>query len=494
MKTLSAPPGAKRLIDSLRNLGYDCSTAIADLIDNSLAAEATEVSVDIFPKAGQIPAHVIIADNGHGMDQDGLHEAMRFGAFQEYQEDDLGKYGLGLKTASLSQCKVMTVLSRPRKSGGGIAKRTMMRWDLDYVFQKDTWEVQVPESNELKAWENTALDSPLAKKNGTVVLWTDLEKTHSGLSSESASRRERDLGVLIAEVELHLRMVFHRFLQGAVPGRKKLVLTVCGKKVEAWDPFCAKEKATVELEPLKFQVSKYFPEAADKRGQIILHPFILPREDEFSSREAHKDAAGPRNWNYQQGFYYYRNNRLLQSGGWSNLRTPDEHNKLLRIVVQFPPNLDTSFSLNITKMKAHFPPEIREEVKTAISKWAVESRAVYSRGPKVSTKSKATVEAEQRAAAASRPALKIGGMSFAIGGTPSKELSVIVDRKTGDIRVTVPFRHESAKLFEKLTGKKGDLKLACRALITVLVAVQEGKLRATDIPMNAIRRGLKRIL
>ena len=118
MKKVKAPPGARRLIESLRSLGYECSTAIADLIDNSIAAQASEVYVDIYGQDGTRPPHIVIADNGHGMDRDELHEAMRFGAFQEYSADELGKYGLGLKTASLSQCRILTVASKAKATQG----------------------------------------------------------------------------------------------------------------------------------------------------------------------------------------------------------------------------------------------------------------------------------------------------------------------------------------------------------------------------------------
>jgi hypothetical protein len=491
MKIEQAPPGAKRLIESLKNLGYDCATAIADLIDNSLAAEASEVVVDIEPREGNIPAHIIISDNGNGMDREALLEAMRYGAHQEYQEDDLGKFGLGLKTASSSQCRALTVLSRANKTAGA-SRKAIMRWDLEHVAKTDGWEVHVLDNGDLKPWEIKAFESPVSARSGTTVLWSSLEDTLSGLSVQTPERRERHLAALIDEVELHLRMVFHRFLQGLVPGRKRLSLTLCSKQIEPWDPFCAREKERRELTPLRFSVGKHFPEATEKRGQVIVHPFIMPREDQFSNKDAHKDAAGPKGWNAQQGFYYYRNNRLLQSGGWSNLRAPDEHTKLLRIAVDFPSSLDNSFSLNITKMKAHFPSEIREEVKANVSRWINEARKVYDRGPKRRSR-KSSPDAPETEIP-DRPSIKLGGVSFSLGVTPSKQLSVIGDRKTGELRVTVPFKHNGARLFDKVSGLKGNLKRACTALIIVLEAVQSGRIRPEEIPVDAIRRSMRRFL
>jgi hypothetical protein len=333
MKSVKAPPGAKRLIESLRNLGYECSTAIADLIDNSLAADASEISVEIFPRAGSIPAHIVIADNGRGMDADKLVQAMRYGAFQEYSEEDLGKYGLGLKTASLSQCTELTVASRPAKSRGGRAARNVAIWDLAHVYKTDDWDLLTPSFGELSGWKKKAIEQAVNRERGTVVLWSGLEEVHPLLCSTSSGSRDRYLAQLIDEVGSHLSMVFHRFMQGVSQDRPKVRMSVCGTPLKPWDPFCSQED-TKALDIFKQSVT--VPGSDSKKATVTMKPYILPREDEFSSREAWKEASGPRSWNSQQGFYFYRNNRLLQAGSWSYLRTPDEHTKLLRVAVNFP--------------------------------------------------------------------------------------------------------------------------------------------------------------
>src|SRR5947209_5706659 len=220
MRTVKATPGAKRLIESLRNMGYECSTAIADLIDNSIAAGASEVHVEIFGQQGSRPPAIVIADNGRGMDRDALHEAMRFGAFQEYAADDLGKYGLGLKTASLSQCRILTVSSKPKGSRDTRPRRSYARWDIEYVYGTDDWDLLTPSVEELEEWEADALNHEVARENGTVVLWTGLEDALPLLSAHEVRAREKFLATLIDEVSGHLRMVFHRFMQGAVRGRR----------------------------------------------------------------------------------------------------------------------------------------------------------------------------------------------------------------------------------------------------------------------------------
>jgi len=311
MKTLKTNPGAKRLMESLRNMGYDCSTAIADLVDNSVAAHASEIHIDIIPKQDSRPAAVVIADNGKGMDKEELHEAMRFGAFQEYSPGDLGKYGLGLKTASLSQCRTLTVSSKPKAGQGTRSRRNCMRWDIDHVYATDDWNLLVPSESELESWEKEYLNCLVTQENGTVVLWTNLDEALPLLSSDDKLNRERFLAHLIEEISGHIRMVFHRFMQGTVAGQRKLDIYVCGEKLVPWDPFCRSEK-TRELDIVKLPVISIEPDGSKLKGTVMVSPFILPRDDEFSSPVMWREASGPKNWNQQQGFYFYRNNRLLQ--------------------------------------------------------------------------------------------------------------------------------------------------------------------------------------
>ena len=386
MKTLKTNPGAKRLMESLRNMGYDYSTAIADLVDNSVTAGASEIYIeinpkqfaraDMIPKQEYRPASIIIADNGKGMSREELHEAMRFGTFQEYSSGDLGKFGLGLKTASLSQARVLTVFSKA-KSGSGIRPRPhYMRWDLDHIYETDDWNLLIPEENELQPWEVQALNHDISKENGTVILLTNLEGQLSLLSSSDDREREKYLARVIDDVSKHLRMVFHRFMQGNVPGHRKLNIYICGTLLEPWDPFCRSEKTT-ELDILRIPVILTEEDSSKIEKLVTVSPYILPREEEFSSYAAWKDASGPKNWNQQQGLYFYRNNRLIQAGGWSYLRAIDEHTKLLRVAIDFPSELDRTFTINITKMRAGIPADIREEISNNVSTWIKLARTRY---------------------------------------------------------------------------------------------------------------------
>lgn len=497
MKKVKAPPGAKRLIESLRNMGYECSTAIADLVDNSLAAGASEVHIEMFAQSGSQPAGVVIADNGHGMDRDQLTEAMRFGAFQEYSAEDLGKYGLGLKTASLSQCRNLTVSSKAKAKRDTRPRRYFMRWDLDYVYRTDDWDLLAPSIEELQRWEAEALTHDAAADNGTVVLWQGLEEALPLLTAQDVRAREKFLAFLIGEVGDHLRMVFHRFMEGAVTGRRKLNLYMCGQKLEPWDPFCRKE-STRELDILSVPLAS---RDLDSTTTVTISPFILPREDEFSSQKAWKDASGPRNWNAQQGFYFYRNHRLLQAGGWSNLRAADEHTKLLRVAVHFTRDLDRSFAINVTKMRARVPTEIRDQVRSALSKWAKDARERYDRGPAKraaagavqpsSAGAVATGAPPKKAAESAPPSVSVGPVSFARSNAPTHRLTVVDGSKPGQLKILIPQNHELSAVFE---ADGDDLLKLCMTAIGVLEAVYEQRMTRDRIPLESLRRALRKYL
>lgn len=343
-------PSAKRLIRSLRDMGYDFSTAIADLVDNSIEAGSTKVLIDVEFDGDN--SWVRISDNGLGMSLDQLQEAMRYGSERSYDnEKDLGKFGLGLKTASLSQCQKLIVASRKNGIGKNI---NAYCWDMDHVDATNKWEIIKVSKQELKF----VLNHHLENSSGTVVFWQRLDRILGYKHPYGDFAKKRLMGMCRA-LEEHLAMVFHRFLAGEVPGRKfKIVLN--GNTVEPWDPFARHEVKTQILEPISIQV-----EDEGKTGLIILEPYILPPQDDFSSRDSFNLASGPKKWNRQQGFYIYRANRLIQSGGWCGLKTIDEHLKLARIAVSFSPHVDNAFKINVSKMNVQLPEQIRDQIEIA---------------------------------------------------------------------------------------------------------------------------------
>lgn len=363
MSAIEVIPSAKRLIKSLRDMGYDFSQAVADVVDNSIEAKATIVAIDI--EFDGDDSWVRIADNGIGMKPDQLREAMRYGAERDYEVDDLGKFGLGLKTASMSQCQCLSVASRWNHDRADIAAYS---WDLAHIERTNRWEILPLDRNGL----GPAIRQPLKETTGTVVLWQRLDRILGYKHPYGEAARKR-LSQTCREIEAHLGMVFHRFLSGEVRG-KRIKLLLNGNEIRPWDPFCRSEPKTKALQSIRIAL-----EHEGVSGEVLFEPFVLPHQDDFSSPDAFRNASGPANWNQQQGFYIYRAGRMIQSGGWSSLRAPDEHTKLARVAVSFIPKLDEAFKINVAKMRVQMPPQIRDLVRDAIGPVVKLARETYDR-------------------------------------------------------------------------------------------------------------------
>lgn len=356
-------PSARRLIKSLRDMGYDFAQAVADVVDNSIEAGASLVAIDV--EFDGDDSWVRISDNGKGMTADELREAMRYGAEREYDDDDLGKFGLGLKTASMSQCQCLSVASRWNRNRADIAAYS---WDLDHIDRTNRWEILPLERNRL----GPAIRKPLKDTRGTVVLWQRLDRI-LGFKHPYGENARKRLFQMCRDIEVHLGMVFERFLTGK-SGRRKLKLMLNGNEVVPWDPFFESERKTRKLQAVTLSL-----EHEGVSGDVLLQPYILPHQDDFSSPDAFRLASGPANWNQQQGFYIYRAGRMIQSGGWSNLRAPDEHTKLARVAVSFAPKLDEAFKINVAKMRVQMPAQIRDAVRDAVIPVIKLARETYDR-------------------------------------------------------------------------------------------------------------------
>ncbi|BCP36839.1 hypothetical protein MINTMi198_22090 [Mycobacterium intracellulare M.i.198] len=362
----SVTPSAARLTDSLRDIGYDFSSAIADLVDNSITAEATEVNVVIeFDGAG---SRVFICDNGYGMTLNGLTEAMRFGSRRKYGRGDLGRYGLGLKTASLSQGRCITVVTRTAAGRRVIQTRQL---DLDLIAEFDDWLIIEPDRTEvIERARNLLEDAP-----GTVVIWEKLDRVVPGKNASGGWARRR-FEILQQRAADHLAMVFHKFLSGE-SGKEALVITVNGQKLVPWDPFARTEPATRELPEQVFEI-----EHGDAAGLVTLRRFVLPGRDQFSSPAGFERMSGPLKWNRQQGLYTYRAGRLVQWGGWAGIRGIDEHTKLARASLEFDTDLDEAFNINVAKMRVSLPSQLRHMIERPINEICSLADDVYRKSSK----------------------------------------------------------------------------------------------------------------
>lgn len=337
-----ASPGASELFESLRAFGYDLPTALADIIDNSISASARNIWVDLIwngPKS-----RIVIRDDGTGMSEDALRDAMRPGSLSPLEDraaNDLGRFGLGMKTASISQCRCLTVMSKP--FGGEISVR---RWDLDYIASTGTGEWRLLKGNELLSSEDQLLLDD--QEHGTILFWDHLDQLvgDAAANDDTAQKHFRERA---DAVKAHLAMVFHRFLRG----RNAVRLHLNGRRIEPWDPFL---EDTDKVDPLPAETLVADNEAVEVKA------FILPHHSRISP-EQHAGAAGPRGWNAHQGFYIYRNKRLLVAGDWLGLgMQKEEHFKLARIRIDLANSADLVWQIDVKKSRARPPASLRRDL------------------------------------------------------------------------------------------------------------------------------------
>lgn len=355
-------PSARRLIQSERWQQYEFPSAVAELIDNSIDADATEIVIKV--EFDGENSWVMVCDNGGGMPEDKLKEAMRYGSQNEYGERSQGKFGLGLKKASFSQCKHWLVATRNESPNNEIMARV---WDLDHVDKTNKWEIARTNPRTL----DPKVAEYLQNKTGTVILWQKLDRILE-YENPNTERARKKLTKMCRDLEEHLAMVFHRFISGEVLG-KKLKIILNENEIQAWDPYARNEKATKkDLEIIRIPL-----EFDGAHGEVIIEPYILPPKKAFSSSQAHTKAAGPNKWNQQQGFYIYRNDRMIQSGGWCRIRAPEEHIKLARFTINFSSKFDGAFKIDVSKMYVQLPPQIRKEIEEKTSPLVSYARKIY---------------------------------------------------------------------------------------------------------------------
>ncbi|WP_435278964.1 ATP-binding protein [Streptomyces sp. 1222.5] len=357
----SITPSAARLTESLRDIGYDFPAAVADLVDNSVSAGAEHV--DVFIEFDGPESYVLIADDGAGMSESALTEALRFGSRRDYEQGELGRYGLGLKTASLSQCRAVTVATRKSVKVPRLYVRTL---DLDVVSEADQWLVLKLGREGLPQRALTYL----TEGPGTVVIWDKLDRVLPESRPEGGWARRR-LDTLAKRTAAHLGMVFHRFLEGTTGGRR-LVITMNGEKIEPWNPFAPHEPARMELPSQRFEVT-----VGNISGTVQMSRYVLPAKEHFSSQEQFERMSGPLKWNRQQGLYVYRADRLVQWGGWNGIRGIDEHTKLARASLDFDTDLDGVFNINVAKVRVTVPVQLRQMLERPINELCSRADEAY---------------------------------------------------------------------------------------------------------------------
>ncbi len=360
---ISLPPLPSVLIESLRNIGYTMETALADIIDNSITAQASNVSVH-FEWCNGDP-WIATIDDGYGMSKETLFQAMRFGSNSPARErdlHDLGRFGLGMKTASISQCRRVTVCT---KQDNGIH---CCEWDLDMFVNSlsSEWMLRVLDDSEIA---NDLLLERLVQLNlfnvssGTVILWRKLDSVLMGTDSVCSESKFNDI---MDNARKHLETVFHRFLNPDYVG-KALKIDFNHTALKAYNPFGPSIPSRQELPLETINV---------EGGEIQIQPYILPHRSHVSQQE-YDSYAGEEGYLQNQGFYIYRNKRLIMKATWFRLIKKEELNKLIRVRIDIPNCLDHLWNININKSQV-FPPEVvRRQLKRIINKISGRGKRVF---------------------------------------------------------------------------------------------------------------------
>lgn len=348
--TTSAIPDAASMIETFRAIGYNIETAVADIIDNSISAAAKNIWVN-FEWIGA-NSWLSVKDDGLGMNGNELIQALRPGSknpLSERNSNDLGRFGLGLKTASFSQARKLSVISKKEKFAS-----VYWTWDLDFVKETSNWDlIKYLPDNEKFEMEISKL------KSGTIVIWNDIDRVVKDFRKDDTNALDKFLFIM-EQVKKHLAMVFHKFIE-----KNKINIFFQDQKVVAWNPFLQTETAT-----------QIFPEEIIQNGKVKIEGFVLPHKSKIT-QEQYKTAEGTKGWNEQQGFYIYRNERLLLAGDWLGLFRKEEHYKLTRIQIDLPNTLDEEWQIDIKKSIARPPFLFKEQIKAYALKVRTQAVEVY---------------------------------------------------------------------------------------------------------------------
>jgi hypothetical protein len=367
-------PSAARLIESLRDTGYTFTTAVADIVDNSVAATADQVHIALELQFDN-SAVLMIADNGTGMGEKALEDAMMYGSPLRPSPKSLGKFGMGLKTASTSFCRKLTVISRKADSDYAIRQ-----WDLDAVKDTDKWVLLEPELSEYGD-QIDFLEEVTGGGQGTLVIWENIDRLVR-MNSEGTARDQ--IKKFSSELEEHLSGVFYNFLVKENE-HADLSLRINNKAVEPWDPFCRwfnEGGATrVEIHRNKpFAVSRQIEGGEEEViGNFHVNVYILPNKTDLTDEEVKRSRYGLNN----QGFHVFREGRMIFSGGWPNrMFVKEPHLNLIRVELQFDHALDDYFQIDIKKSRIDLPKEIRDKLKKVITPARNEANRRYRHGSK----------------------------------------------------------------------------------------------------------------
>lgn len=334
MDTINTRPSAAPVIQALRSIGYNSQTAIADIVDNSVDAKSNYIHIEFEYDVGN--GSIRIEDNGIGMSDAELQKAMTIGSKDPRErraKEELGRFGMGLKTASFSFGKRLCVFT---KKDGIISERC---WDLDYVSDKNEWLLYKSIPSEI-----TDKIGQLKGNSGTIVFIDKLDRfcgcgTHKVLKQDSYFSK-------VKRIQKYLEMVFHVMLE------KGLIITINGNILHPWNPFSQGNPRRIEGEEQVIRVNKKL---------VRITPYVLPHPTTFNQVD-YKYAGGVKGWNDQQGFYIYRENRMVSFGDWFGMFPKDIVSELVRIKIEFTNDADDDWKIDVKKSTITIPDDAKQDL------------------------------------------------------------------------------------------------------------------------------------
>ncbi|EKD40941.1 MAG: hypothetical protein ACD_74C00109G0002 [uncultured bacterium] len=361
-------PDPLGLFQILAAVGYELPSAVSDLVDNSIAAGATEINIT-FPEPNTNGRWLAITDNGKGMDLNKLASAMRVGHQRDYEANELGKFGFGLKGASWSQADRLTVVSQAEN-----AQRCHLTWDREHLANVRKWDIL---SGPLSEWEEEVTAIP---KTGTVVLLTKMRPPVEMPALKGIDPYSAEVG----KMRRHLELVFHRFLAGEARGRALVTIKVNGTPLVPNDP--VGHPLTMPFDEKSIEIPS--PKAPNGKGFLRLQSFVTPSEEDIKQYHQEEGPEGVseainritlgRRRNETQGLFVYRLDRLIQWGGWAEIFALEEKAKLLRVVLEFDRNLDDPLRVNISKQSVTLPLVVKDAIKLLVKEPRAEARSRYN--------------------------------------------------------------------------------------------------------------------
>ncbi len=364
-RVIDHSPSPKSHIKTLMRIGYTLNSAVADVIDNSITAGAK--NIEVYAPPGMDEPIISIHDDGCGMDLDELTESMRIGCKDpddERQQGDLGRFGSGMKTASFSQARQLTVVTR--KEGNPLVAA---RWDIDKVEDSDSWCLEIFHEDEIASIEGLTENFP--EVSGTQIIWSKLTCLEKG---SHAQDHDLDLAHRLTELKAYIALHFHRFISGS----NKRIFRLNKTLIEPVDPFMTGERGYQEGPSEKLRC---------KGGHIVIRTHVLPHFKNMN-HERLEELGGADGITQGQGLYIYREKRLISAGGWLGMARNSQLGALARVQVDIPSTLDNDWSTDVKKASLQMPPRVKRELKKFLSDPVKRSKRIHRYRGKLDTANK----------------------------------------------------------------------------------------------------------